>query len=140
MYPVTVPDHPNLKSSKAQQASVLVRQIEQARGLQQKRAFLPTLNALFPDIVCRIDDDGRLRVYFLAERMQRVPKSLNFAAFRVEAVQPDGSSRVIKDKTGHGRPGQLLLTADVELEAFPHYRFELPPPRSVWERILDDDD
>jgi len=127
-------------ADKAKAALGLCQQLSASQALEGKQVYIEQLNELWPDIRCRLNPEGRLCVYVLAERVQRVPKSLGFHAHYIEEVRKNGTARVVKNKLGHGpRIGHILPEPTIELGAF-DATFDLTEPLSAWERIMGDDD
>lgn len=133
---------------KAKAALVLCQQLSASQSLEGKRVYVEQLDQLWPDIRCRLDEGphlphiGRLCVFVLAERVQRIPRSLAFNAYYIEEVRKDGSAKVIKNKLGCVRgcpPGTILTRSTIELGTFDAV-FNVPLAPTAWERIMEDDD
>ena len=57
------------------------------RSVEEKRIYAERLDELWPDIRCRVNDQGHLCVYYLATRVQKLPATLGFSAHYVERVR-----------------------------------------------------
>lgn len=125
-------------ASKAKQADILCQRLLAVRSVEEKRVYAEQLDQLWPDVRCRVSDEGWLRVFFVASRVQRVPRILGYSAHYIEKVFDDGSSRVTKDKVTNNA-GHTFSRANIELVSFPVH-FKLCPAPTAWERIMGDDD
>lgn len=118
-------------AQKAKEATVLIQQLHATQDPLKRETIVTLLNGLWPSIRCRFDEMGQLRVWYLGDRVKRLPRALNFAAHYVEAVQPDGSAYIVKD-TMTPRQGNRLDYATILLS-----EFEPKVGRTVWELIAD---
>ena len=111
---------------KAKEATVLVQQLHYTQDPRKRQSIVELLNQLWPSIRCRYDEDMGLKVWYLGDRVHRLPRALAFSASYVEVVQPDGRARVLKP-----------LPVDVDQATILLSEFESKAGRTVWELIAD---
>lgn len=130
---------------KAKEAQVLVQRLRNVANLEERRVYAKRLDELFPDIRVRLDEDGRAHIWYLHDKVIRLPHVLGHFADYIEVVFLDGSAEILKNKIGNivTESGFTIdvgpiRKATIELAAF-DAAFDLPPGPNMWERLVDED-
>lgn len=101
--------------SKAEHVVMLLQRYARVHNEVEKESTVVLLNELFPDIRCRHGKNG-LEVFYLEDRVQKLPKALNYAASLVLVVRRDGTARVAKSNWASDEatsPGSIVPANDL---------------------------